>query len=235
MIKKIIIVFCLFYNVNFYAQNNSVKSIDFYAVEKKIVPTSETNAILTFKYDFKILDSLNFYQNVYENEKLAIKYQDNFELQTNDGKSIIKFECKETIAETCYQYAGYSDYAEVHIISKCKDICEVYLIDANNGETVSLISEFDNGSIPLFLPEYMIVCGSYYDDSFVDYYENRTVIDIYKFEETSILANKFKYIGTITSKNWSIQEIYESKNEKSLLIKIYDKSNDFSYLEINFN
>ena len=78
----------------------------------------------------------------------------------------------------------------------------------------------------------MILSSSYYDDSFGDYYEYRSIIEIYKMNSTNDLERKFSYMGSINSKNWSIQELYQSNNEHSFLMKIFDQQNEFDYVEI---
>ena len=218
--------------MNIYSQNDSIRTIDFTTIEKKILATTELNLNNNLKYDFKIIDSLHFYENSFKEDLLTADYKEDFELHMGDRKSIFKFECKEQIVETCYQYNGYSENAEVHIISKCKDVCELYLIDSYSGSTLSVASEFDEGSYPIFLPGYMILYSSYYDDSFGEYYEYRSIIDVYKMNSTNELDKKFNYVGSINSKNWSIQEIYQSNIENSFMMKIFDKRYEFDYIEI---
>ncbi len=233
MKKTTVILFNLFCFLNIFAQNDSIKTIDFSIVEKKLLTSTDKNLRSLFKYDFKIIDSIYFYENSLKKDLLTADYKKDFELQIGDRKSIIKFECKERIPETCYRYVGYSENAEVHLISKCRDVCELYLIDSYNGSTLSVQSEFDGGSFPVFLPDYMILYSSYFDDSFGDYYEYRSIIDIYELKNTNDLEQKFKYIGSINSKKWSINELYESNNQNSFLLKIYDKHNEYNFMEIN--
>lgn len=218
--------------MNIYAQNDSIKTIDFSTVEKKILTSTQFNPENHLKYDFKIVDSLYFYTHAFREDILPADFKKDFELHMGDRTSIFKFECNERIIERCYQYAGYSENAEVHLISKCRDICEVYLIDSYSGSTLSVESEFDGGSYPTFLPGYMILSSSYYDDSFGDYYEYRSIIEIYKMNSTNDLGRKFSYMGSINSKNWSIQELYQSNNNNSFLMKIFDQQNKFDYVEI---
>jgi hypothetical protein len=78
----------------------------------------------------------------------------------------------------------------------------------------------------------MILYSSYYDDSFGDYYEYRSIIDIYELKNTNNLEKKFRYVGSINSKNWSIQELYQSNTENSFLVKIFYKRNEFDYIEL---
>ena len=216
--------------MNIYSQNDSVKTVDFSIVEKTLLTTPELKPNDDLKYDFKIIDSLHFYENSFKEDLLTADYKEDFELHMGDRKSIFKFECKEQIVETCYQYNGYSENAEVHIISKCKDVCELYLIDSYSGSTLSVASEFDEGSYPIFLPRYMILYSSYYDDSFGEYYEYRSIIDVYKMNSTNELDKKFNYVGSINSKNWSIQEIYQSNIENSFMMKIFDERYKFDYI-----
>ncbi|REE07607.1 hypothetical protein DFQ09_1211 [Winogradskyella pacifica] len=232
MKKTTVILFNLFCFLNIFAQNDSIKTIDFRNVEKKLLTSTDGNVNNQFKYDFKIIDSLYFYENSYKKDLLTTEYKKDFELLIGDRKSIIKFECKESIPETCYRYAGYSNNAEVYLISKCRDVCELYLIDAYNGSTLSVSSEFDGGSFPVFLYGYMILYSSYYDDSYGKCYDYRSIIDIYKMYSTNNIEQNFKYVGSINSKNWSIRELYESNNQNSFLMKIYDERNEFDYIEI---
>ncbi len=233
MKKTTLLVFNLFCFLNICAQNDSIRTIDFSSVEKKLLTPTDSNVNSCFNYDFKIIDSLYFHENSFKKDLLTTDYKKDFELHIGDRKSIIKFDCKERIPETCYRYEGYSENAEVYLISKCRDVCEIYLIDSYNGSTLSIPSEFDGGSFPVFLPGYMVLYSSYYDDSFGDYYEYRSIIDIYESKSTKDLEQKFKYIGSINSKNWSVREVYQSNNENSFLLKIYDKSNGYDYMEIN--
>ncbi|MDY2588529.1 hypothetical protein [Winogradskyella aquimaris] len=233
MKKTTVLLFNLFCFLNIYGQNDSIKTVDFSSVDKKLFTSTDSNTDSRFKYDFKIIDSLYFYENSFKKDLQTADYEKDFELQTGDRKSIIKFECKERDPETCYRYVGYSENAEVHLISKCRDVCELYLIDSYTGSTLSVPSEFDGGSFPVFLPGYMILYSSYYDNSFEDYYEYRSIIDIYELKTANDLEQKFKYVGSINSKNWSIQEVFESNDKNSFLLKIYDKRNEYNYVEIN--
>ena len=233
MTKTIFILFILYSFLDVTSQNDSIKKVDFSTLERKLLNSTVSNKDDSFEFDFRIMDSLHFYENSLKTEFLTTDHKKDFELRTGDRKSIIKFECKEIIPATCYRYAGYSENAEVHLISKCRDICELYLIDPYSGSTITISSDFDSGSFPVFLPGYMILCSTFYDDSFGEYYEYRSIIDIYETKNTYDLMQKFKYIGSINSKNWSIQEVYESKNPNSFLLKIYDKRNEFDYVEIN--
>ena len=227
-----ILLFNLLCFLNIFSQNDSIPTIDFSIIEKKPFATPQLNVDKNFNYDFKIVDSLLFYKNTHKEDLLTANYQVDFKLHMSNRKSILKFECKEQIAETCYQYNGYSENAEIHVISRCKDVCELYLIDSYNGSTLAVASEFDEGSYPIFLPKHMIIYASYFDDSFAEFYEYRSIISIYKMNNTNELDKKFIYMGSINSKKWSIKEIYQSNTENSFMIKIFDKPNEFDYIEI---
>lgn len=218
--------------MNIYSQNDSIKTIDFSIVEKVLLAKPELNTGNCLKYDFKLIDSLHFYENSFKEDILTTSFKKDFELHLGNKKSIFKFECKEQIIETCHHYIGYSENAEVHLISKCRDVCELYLIDSYSGSTISVVSEFDGGSYPIFLPEYMVLYSSYDDDSYGDYYTYRSIIDVYEMKSINDLTKTFTYIGSINSKNWSIQALYQSNTENSFLMKVFNKRNEFDYIEI---
>lgn len=235
MISKNLLIYCLLCFFYSYAQNDSIKTIDFIDVEKKLLEIPESHQDLSLKYDFKIVDSLQFVDNSITKDIHTTQYEKDFELGIGNGEAIFKFDCKDSIVERCYQYVGYSENAEIHIISKCHDVCELFLIDAFTGATLSVPSAYDSGAYPIFLPEYMILYSTYYDASFGDYYDYRSMIDIYEMKATTELEKKFKYIGSIYSKQWSIQALYPSNNEKSFLMKLYDMPNEFDYIEITIH
>lgn len=232
MKKTTALIFAFLCFLKVLSQNDSIKEIDFNSVDKKILKLPELNISNSLKYDFKIIDSLHYYKNSLKEDILSADYKKDFELHIGNKKSIFKFQCKERIIESCYKYVGYSKNAEVHLISKCRDICELYLIDSYSGSTIYVESEFDGGSYPVFFPGYMILYSSYYDDSYGDYYEYRSIIDVYEMKSINDLEKKFNYIGSINSKNWSIQEIHQSNTENSFMMKIFDERNDFNYIEI---
>lgn len=231
MKKTITILFTILFCLNVYSQNDSIRIVDFGKIEKQLL-TSDLNKTECINYDFAVVDSIYFDNKSNKSDILASDYGNDFKLKTGDGKSIIKFECKKETPWKCFTYSGYSKNAEIYIITKCRDVCELYLIDSYNGSIISIESEFDGGSFPVFTSRYMILYSSYYDSSFHKYYDYRSIIDIYEIENTNNLKDKFKYIGSIQSKNWSISELYESANNNSFLMKIFDEQDEFNYIEI---
>ncbi len=231
MKKSTSILFTLLFCLNLYSQKDSIKIVDFGKIEKQLL-TSDLNESGCLNYDFAIVDSLYFNEKSNKADILTSDYGNDFELNPGDGKSIIKFECNKETPWKCFTYSGYSKNAEVHIITKCRDVCELYLIDSYSGSIISIPSAFDSGSFPAFVGKYMILYSSFYDSSFDKYYDYRSIIDIYELKNTNNLKEKFKYVGSIQSKNWSIQELYESVNQNSFLMKIFDEQNEFEYIEI---
>jgi hypothetical protein len=231
-LKGTLVVCLLFCFLTLNAQNNTTKTIDFRNVEKTLLSLPDEAIVQQLKYDFKVVDSLYFYEHSIKEDLLTAHSKNDFELHLGDTTFIYKLECNEPIIETCYQYLGYSDNGNVHLVSKCKEVCELYLIDSYNGFTQSLESEYDEGAFPIFLPGYMVVYSSYFDASFSEYYEYRSKLYIYKMNSDHDLKNRFKYLGSINSKQWSIEELYQSKTENSLMMKIYDKRNEYDYIEI---
>lgn len=231
MKKTVTILFTILFYFNIYSQNDSIRIVDFGIIEKQLL-TPDPNKTECLSYDFAIVDSIYFNEKSNKSDILAGDYGNDFELKTGDGKSIIKFECKKETPWNCFTYSGYSKSAEIYIITKCRDVCELYLIDSYSGSIISIPSAFDAGSFPAFVGKYMILYSSFYDSGFDKYYDYRSIIDIYELKNTNNLKEKFKYVGSIQSKNWSIQELYESDNQNSFLMKIFDKQNEFEYIKI---
>lgn len=209
MKKTIIILFITLFQLNIYSQNDSIKIVDFGKIEKELL-TSDLNKTGCLDYDFAITDSIYFNEKSNKTDISPSDYGNNFELKSGDGKSIIKFECNKETPWKCFTYSGYSKNGEIHIITKCRDVCELYLIDSYNGSIISIPSVFDAGSFPAFVGEYMILYSSFYDSSFEKYYDYRSIIDIYKLKNTNNL-NMSVVFNLKTG---------QSKNCTNLLIKI---------------
>lgn len=231
MKKTISIFFTLLFFLNIHSQEASIRIVDFGTVEKPLLSAGLNNSEC-INYDFAVVDSTYFDKTSNKSDILGYDYGNNFELKTGDGNSIIKVECEKETSWKCFTYSGYSQNAEIHIITKCRDVCELYLIDSYNGSIISVPSAFDAGSYPAFAGNYMILYSSFYDSGFDKYYDYRSIIDIYNMRSTHNLSEKFQYVGSIQSKRWSIQELYESANQNSFLMKIFDKQDEFEYVEI---
>ena len=73
--KKTTVLLCnLLCFLNLYSQEDSIKTIDFAGVEKKLLETPESNRDTYLKYDFNIIDSLYFYENNIITNKTRYKY-----------------------------------------------------------------------------------------------------------------------------------------------------------------
>ena len=118
-------VFLLIYSfscMSIHGQADTIQEVFFEDIEKKLLEPGDENQCLN--YDFKIVDAAYFNQNSTKKDLSTSHYDNEFELKPADGKSIIKFVCKQRIPETCYYYAGFSQNAEVYIITKCREVCE---------------------------------------------------------------------------------------------------------------
>lgn len=225
--------FTLCWMTSLHAQKDSITTIEFSQIEKSFLTGIDADG-LYFHYDFRPIDSVFYYKNSNLNDLIKGVKTSGFELFTNDQKVAITFPCRNEIPETCYQYIGYAAVADVHLISKCKEVCELYALNALNGTAIALPSEFDGGVYPVFLPGYMILYGSYYDYSYDAYYEYRSRIALFEIKETEDITQKFKPIGSIITKNWSIDELHPSIHQNTLLLKIHEQENNYNYLEISF-
>ncbi len=189
------------------------------------------------KFDFKIADAAHFEQQAKENKDITNteNYNYDFELTTWDKKTI-DFKCSEKVKETCPTYLGYSESMEVYLVRKCKDVCNTLLIDAANGSTILLPTYFDGGSTPLLSYKYMLVYSSYSDDSFDEYYDTRSIIEVYKIlDYTEALENRFEYLGSFQSRNWSIAEIvFNVDKPNAFVLKLYEEEEEFSYVEMEW-
>lgn len=232
----IILLFILTWNVNSTAQCKTDKAVRLKFEEIEVKQFNPSSSQKEGSFDFKIVDAQYFEEHTKEQDITNTEnFKSDFELATWDSKTI-EFQCTDRIKETCFTYLGYSENMEGHLIGKCKDICATYLMDATNGNTVVLPSNFDGGSTPIFSYEYMIVYSSYYDDSFEEYYDYRATIDVYKIlDAKKPIEDRFEYVGSFNSRNWSIAEIvFHTDKENAFIIKLYDTDNEFDYVEMEF-
>src|SRR5690554_3976684 len=165
MKKTITILFTILFHLSIYSQNDSIRIVNFGEIEKQLL-TSDLNKTECINYDFAIVDSIYFDKKSNKSDILVSDYGNDFELKTGNGNSIIKFECKKETPWKCFTYSGHSKSAKIHIITKCRDVCELYLIDSYSGSIISIPSAFDAGSFPAFVGKYMILYSSFYDSGF---------------------------------------------------------------------
>ena len=185
-------------------------------------------------YDFKIVDS-TYYNNTNISDSPDLHKYDiptyDFELKLNDTLTI-NFPCNDMIQETCWTYLGYSNNIESHLVSRCKDVCVVYLIDSYNGTGIILPSYYDEGVYPIFTYDYLLLYSSFYDETYSDFYDYRSVIDVFKIHaEVDVLLGKFEYVGSIKSKNWSIDAV-KVFDTNQFVFKVYDEKVEYKYFEI---
>lgn len=236
MKKYIVISLLLLSYFNLISQNKEYSlTIDFNEINKEVI-SGMNYTPKGLDFDFRIIDSLYFEQNSRKSELTSFDGDKlNFELKTWDFKTI-SFKCRNSIPEKCVTYIGYSERVESHLINRCSEVCVSFLMDARNGDVIFLPEIFNGGSFTEFTSNYMIVWGST-DDYGKQYYDGiQSYLEVYQIlSSDKPLKERFKYVGHLKSKYWSIYELYLTDNQDTFVMKISESENEFNYIEITLN
>ncbi len=123
-----------------------------------------------------------------------------------------------------YSNIGYYPQLRAHLIEFTgAGIGEMYLLDDETDDKMTLPSSYDAGIIDLLispLNQWLLVYSSYDRPDYDSYYDNRSEFFIYKIEKNKGLKGlkPFKYFE---SDDWSIEEMVWA-DDKTIALKIYE-------------
>ena len=112
----------------------------------------------------------------------------------------------------------------LNVILACNEVCDTYLKETSSDKILLMPSGYDAGILAMSLSpacNKLFVCSSYDGPDFVNYYEDRAVVFIFK------ISNEYGLKGiqpafTFSTKDWSIADIVWANN-KTIALKIYEE------------
>lgn len=112
--------------------------------------------------------------------------------------------------------AGYIPLLGLMMDHQCDQICETFLVDTATNTSLYLPSNYDQGLMGFLISpsrKWVVLYSSYDGPDYVNYYDYRAEVIIYKIDKKKKGLEVLKLYGSYTTTEWSICDMVWTKND----------------------